>query len=273
VPEPIRGAPSGGRSPGLRRHAGYLPSLLLLAAGLGVWQVIVQGRGVPAWLLPSPARIAGSLVADRGLLLANAGTTAFESVAGFALSLVVAAALALGIRFVRPLERALWPLLVASQTVPVPAIAPLLVLWLGYGVAPKIVVVALICFFPLVVNAVDGLRAAPPQLLDALRTLGAGRRQLFLLVEVPGALPAAFTGLKTAAAYAVVGAVLGEWLGGAHGLGVVMIQAKAQLLTARVFAAVVWLSALGVAMFGLAALAERLALPWYHTAARERNWR
>ncbi len=266
--------PSKAAAPrGRAGRGGYLPALGLVVAAVVAWQAAVVVRSVPAWLLPSPARIASSLVADRALFAANAGTTAVESIAGFALSLVVAGLLAAAIRFSRTLERVLWPLLVASQTVPVPAIAPLLVLWMGYGIAPKIVVVALICFFPLTVNAVDGLRAADPQLLDALRTLGADRRRLFWQVEVPGALPAAFTGIKTAAAYAVVGAVLGEWLGGVRGLGVVMLQAKAQLLTARVFASLVWLSAIGVAMFGLAALAERLALPWYHTAVRERNWR
>jgi ABC-type nitrate/sulfonate/bicarbonate transport system permease component len=271
APAAPRARRTSGRGP-RAAAAAYLPALGLLSLAAAIWQAVVAARGVPPWLLPSPARIAATLVSDRALFLANAGTTAAESVAGLTAAVVVAAGLALGIRFSRTLDRALWPLLVASQTVPVPALAPLLVLWMGYGMAPKIVVVALVCFFPLVVNAVDGLRAADPQTLDALRTLGADRRRLFLLVELPGALPAAFTGFKTAAAYAVIGAVLGEWLGGDRGLGVVMIQAKAQLLTARVFAALVWLSAIGVAMFALAALAERLALPWYHTAERERNW-
>jgi ABC-type nitrate/sulfonate/bicarbonate transport system permease component len=251
---------------------GWAPALALLAGTVLAWQAVVTAGHVPAWLLPSPLRIARTLLADRDLFWANAGTTVLECLLGLALAAVVAAALALAIRFSRTLERALWPVLVASQTVPVPALAPLLVLWLGYGLAPKVVVVALICFFPLVINTVDGLRAADPQRLDALRTLGATRSQLFFLVEIPGALPAAFTGIKTAATYAVIGAVLGEWLGGVHGLGVVMIQAKAQLLTARVFAALVWLCALGVAFFGLAALAERLALPWYHDAQRGRQW-
>lgn len=255
------------------RGATVVPSLALLVIALAIWQFVVGARRVPAWLLPSPARIVATLVHDRGLFLHNAGTTLLESVAGFALALLVAAALAPAIRFSRTLERALWPVLVASQTIPVPALAPLLVLWLGYGVAPKIVVVALICFFPLVINAVDGLRGADPQLLDAMRTLGASRGRLFLLVELPGAMPAVFTGIKTAATYAVIGAVLGEWLGGSSGLGVVMIQAKAQLLTARVFAAIVWLSLIGVAMFAVAALAERWALPWYHTDSRERHWK
>ena len=217
--------------------------------------------------------IGHTLWSDAGLLARNAGTTALESLVGFGLALMTAALLATALRFSPLLARSLWPLLVGSQTVPVPAIAPLLVLWLGYGIWPKVVVVALVCFFPVVVNAVDGLRSADPELLQALETLGADRGQLFWLVEVPGALPSLFTGIKTAAAYAVIGAVLGEWLGGVHGLGVVMIQASAELLTARVFAALVWLAALGLGFFGLATLAERWALPWYHTAARERIWK
>lgn len=255
-----------------RRWTGYLPPLLLLLGALVVWQAVAVWRHVPAWLLPTPARIAATLVADGHLLLSGAAATATESVVGFALALGVAAALALAIRFSPVLERTLWPVVVASQTVPVPAVAPLLVLWFGYGLLPKVIVVALVTFFPLVVNTVDGLRGADPQLLDALQTLGASPRRLFWLVELPGALPAVFTGIKTAATYAVIGAVLGEWLGGTRGLGVVMVQASAQLLTARVFAAIVWLAAIGVAMFALAALAERLALPWYHSARRDRNW-
>jgi len=273
--EPHRGQPSAAE---VKPHRGqpsaadYLPPVLLLVGALAVWQAIAVWRHVPAWLLPSPTHIVATLIADGHLLAANAGATAFESVAGFALALVVAAGCALAIRFSRPLERALWPILVASQTVPVPAVAPLLVLWFGYGLFPKVIVVALVTFFPLVVNAVDGLRAADPQILDAMRTLGASPRRLFLLVELPGAMPSVFTGIKTAATYAVIGAVLGEWLGGTRGLGVIMVLAQGQLLTARVFAAIVWLSAIGVAMFSLAALAERLALPWYHTRSRERNW-
>lgn len=268
-----QGVGRAGAGPSGRRGRDLLPPAVLLLAALALWQALTVWRHVPPWLLPSPARIAATLLADGGLLLRNAGATAFESVAGFTLALLVAAGLALLIRFSRPCERALWPVIVASQTVPVPAVAPLLVLWFGYGLLPKVIVVALVTFFPLVVNAVDGLRAADPERKDALRTLGASPGQLFLLVELPGALPGVFTGIKTAAAYAVIGAVLGEWLGGMRGLGVVMVQASAQLLTARVFAAIVWLAAIGVAMFGLAALAERLALPWYHDEKRERSWK
>jgi ABC-type nitrate/sulfonate/bicarbonate transport system permease component len=244
-------------------------------AGAGVvvlWQAATTVRHVPGWLLPSPARIARSLVADRGLLAGNAVVTLTEAVLGFGLSVVLALGLAVAMRFSRALERTLWPLLVASQTVPIPAIAPLLVLWLGYGEAPKVVVVVLICFFPVVVTAMDGLRAADPDTLDAFRTLGAGRGRLFWLVEAPQALPAVFSGVKTAAAYAVIGAVFGEWLGGDRGLGVVMVQAAAQLLTARVFAALVWLAALGVALFGAVAGLERLLLPWHHTERRRMQW-
>lgn len=264
---PTRGAaPLGGVA-----RAVY-PSVLLLAVALAAWQAVSVWHHVPAWLLPSPVAIWHTLRRDRGLLAANALVTATEAVVGFLAALVLAAALAAGLRFSRLLERTLWPLLVASQTVPVPAVAPLLVLWLGYGELPKVIVVALICFFPVVVTAVDGLRAADPDTLDALRTLGASGGRLFWTVEVPTALPGFFSGVKTAATYGVVGAVLGEWLGGSRGLGVVMTQASAQLLTARVFAALLWLAGIGIAMFLAAVLAERLALPWYHTEARRRQW-
>ena len=266
---PLNTTPRGFRG----AAAGYGPAAILLIAGIAAWQFVGHAAHAPAWLLPSPWRIATTLWTDRGLLDAGAWATAEEAWLGFGAALILAVLFALAIRFSALAESALWPLLVASQTVPIPAVAPLLVLWLGYGMLPKIVVVALICFFPVVVTAVDGLRAADPDTLDALRTLGGTRGRLFWSVEAPGALPAVASGVKTSAAYAVVGAVLGEWLGGTRGLGVVMVQASAQLLTARVFAAVVWLAALGIATFAAAALAERAWLPWYHTAERGRRWR
>ncbi|MDX6616155.1 MAG: putative hydroxymethylpyrimidine transport system permease protein, partial [Solirubrobacterales bacterium] len=159
-------------------------------------------------------------------------------------------------------RRAFYPLIVASQTVPVIAIAPILVVWFGFGIGPKLAIIALVCFFPITVNALDGLRSVDADQVKMMRTLDAGRWQILRRVEAPSALPFAFSGAKIAVAVAVIGAVFGEWSGSSSGLGYLMIQAQGQLLTARLFAAIVVLSAMAIALFGLLALAERRLVSW-----------
>lgn len=245
-----------------RPAAAYGPAGAVLAVLVIGWQFAAGAFAVPAWVLPSPALILHTLWVDRVLLLANAGVTAAETLIGFALALAAGLGLALLIRASALAERALWPLLVASQTVPVPAIAPALVIWLGFGLTPKVVVVALICFFPIVVATVDGFRGVDPELLDALRTLGATPGRLFREVEWPAALPSIFSGVKVAITFSVIGAVLGEWVGATAGLGYVMIRASSQLETARVFAAIVVLSAMALVLFGAVAALQRRWLRW-----------
>jgi NitT/TauT family transport system permease protein/putative hydroxymethylpyrimidine transport system permease protein len=160
------------------------------------------------------------------------------------------------------LRRAFYPLIVASQTIPIIVVAPILVVWFGYGIGPKLAIVALICFFPIAVNTLDGLRSVDPDAIKMMRTLDASRLQIFTRVEAPTALPYAFSGAKIAVAVAVIGAVFGEWAGSDSGLGHLMLQDNAQLETARLFAAVVVLSTIAIALFGLLALAERRIVTW-----------
>jgi putative hydroxymethylpyrimidine transport system permease protein len=160
------------------------------------------------------------------------------------------------------MRRAFYPLLVASQTVPIIVVAPILVVWFGFGITPKLVIIALICFFPITVNALDGLRAVDPDLIKLMRTLDASRLRIFLGAEAPSALPYAFSGAKIAVAVAVIGAVFGEWAGSEAGLGHLMLQASAQLETARLFAAVVVLSVFAVSLFALLSLLERRVAWW-----------
>jgi NitT/TauT family transport system permease protein/putative hydroxymethylpyrimidine transport system permease protein len=160
------------------------------------------------------------------------------------------------------LRRAFYPLIVASQTVPIIVIAPILVVWFGFGIAPKLAIIALICFFPITVNTLDGLRSVDPELLKLMRSLGAGRWQSLRRAEAPAALPYFFSGAKIAVAVAVIGAVFGEWAGSSAGLGHLMLQASSQLLTARVFAAVAVLSAFAIVLFALLAATERRVAWW-----------
>ena len=214
------------------------------------------------FLVPSPSEIAASLWENRSLLADNAWVTLKEVLLGFGCALVAGLSFAVALHLSETLRRAAYPLLVASQTIPIIVIAPILVVWFGYGIGPKLGIVALICFFPITVNALDGLRSVDPDAIKMMRTLDASRRQIFMRVEAPTALPYAFSGAKIAVAVAVIGAVFGEWAGSSSGLGHLMLQDNAQLETARLFASVVVLSAMAIALFGLLALAERRIVTW-----------
>ena len=246
----------------------WLPPIVIVAVLLGLWQlaasldVIANALNIEPFLVPSPSEIAQSLWADRSLLLDNGWVTLQEVLAGFALSVVAGVAFAVVLHLSPMLRRAFYPLLIASQTVPIVVIAPILVVWLGFGIGPKLVIIALICFFPITVNTLDGLRSVDPDLMKMMRTLDASRLQTFRRVEAPSALPYFFSGAKIAVAVAVIGAVFGEWAGSSSGLGHLIQQASAQLQTARTFAAVVVLSALAIVLFGLLAVIERRVAWW-----------
>ncbi len=248
----------------------WLPALLIVLALLGIWEGYVRLFHVQKWLLPAPSVIASTLGSDIGLLSRHTWVTLEEVLIGFGFALVAGMVLAAAIALSRTLERALYPFVVASQTIPIIVIAPLLLIWVGYGLWPKVIVVALIAFFPIVVNTVDGLRAVDPDMVNLLRTLRASRWQIFAKLQVPSALPFLFSGVKVAIAVSVIGAVIGEWVGSSEGLGYLMVRSKPQFLTERVFAAMVILSVMGVALFVLAGAVERLALPWSHARRAQR---
>jgi putative hydroxymethylpyrimidine transport system permease protein len=181
---------------------------------------------------------------------------------GYLLAVAVALVVALLLHFSTAIRRAMLPLLVLSQTVPTVVLAPILAILLGFGIEPKLVVVAIVCFFPIVVNAADGLRSTDRELVRMMRTLHGDRSAIFCRVELPGALPPIFSGLRIAATYAAVGAVFGEWAGSSSGLGFVMLQAQPSLDTPLIFACVLVLTMLALGLYGLVALAERLIVPW-----------
>jgi ABC-type nitrate/sulfonate/bicarbonate transport system permease component len=220
---------------------------------------------VEDYLLPAPSEVVRALVEDRDVLLPDAWVTAQEVLLGFAIALAVGVAVAVALHLSPMLRRALYPIVVASQAVPIVVIAPILVIWFGFGMGPKLIVIALICFFPIVVNTLDGLRTVDRDQVRMLRTLGAGRWDTFRRLELPASLPYMFSGAKIAVAVAVIGAVFGELVGSDAGLGHAIQVGMAQLLTARVFAAVLLLSAMAIALFALVSLIERRAVPWAHT--------
>ena len=246
----------------------WLPPLLLLAGLIGLWQLAVasgfmaNALDLEDYLVPSPADIAEVLWQDRDLILDNAGTTLVEIVAGFGLALACGLAVAVLLRSSDLVRRAGYPLVVASQTIPVIVIAPILVVWFGYGIWPKLLVISLICFFPITVNALDGLRRTDPETVRMMRSLDAGKWATFRRVEVPTALPGIFTGARIAAAVAVIGAVFGEWAGAEKGLGHLILQDNAQLMTARMFASVFVLSLIAISLYALIGLLERAVIRW-----------
>jgi putative hydroxymethylpyrimidine transport system permease protein len=244
-----------------------LPALVVFAL-LGAWEaaarwdVLADALNIEPFLVPAPTEIAEALWEDRDLLAEDGWITLQEVLLGFACAVAAGLGFAVLLHLSETLRRAIYPLLVASQTVPIIVVAPILVVWFGFGIGPKLAIIALICFFPITVNTLDGLRSVDPDAVKMMRTLDAGRWQVFRRVEAPAALPYAFSGAKVAVAVAVIGAVFGEWAGSDSGLGHLMLQSSAQLLTARLFAAVVVLSAFAIALFGLLSLLERKVVTW-----------
>ena len=244
-----------------------LPALLL-AALIGAWQVaastgaIAEALSLEKYLVPSPAEVARSLWENRSLLAENAWVTLREILFGILWALAVGVVFAVLMHRWRVLRDASYPLIVASQTIPIVVIAPILTVWFGFGITPKIFIVALICFFPVTVAALDGLRSVDPDAIKMMRSLNASRWQRFSRVEAPAALPSLFTGVKIAVVVAPIGAVFAEWAGSSSGLGHLIQSDTAYLETARQFATVAVLSAMALILMGLTVLAERRVVRW-----------
>jgi putative hydroxymethylpyrimidine transport system permease protein len=239
--------------------------ILLLLGGWELaarWDLISNALSIEDFLVPAPSDVAESLWRDRSLLADDSWVTLREVLLGFACALASGLAFALVLHLSDTLRRAFYPLLIATQTIPPVAIAPILVVWFGFGLGPKVLLIALVCFFPVTVNTLDGLRSVDPQLITMMRTLGAGRAQILGRVELPSALPFFFSGTKIAIAVAVIAAVFAEWVGAESGLGHQIFVAESQLLTARMFAAITLLGVMAIVLFGVVALIERRVVRW-----------
>ncbi|MGZ6544808.1 MAG: ABC transporter permease [Actinomycetota bacterium] len=257
------GQPSHKLRPVLRLWRTYGVAALFLLVLIGLWQLAVWAFHVPEYLIPSPSQVGVALKQDWGPILGPAAWVSFREVLiGFVMAVLTGIGLAVVLHLFSPLRRAVYPLLIASQTVPIIVLAPVLVIWLGYGVLPKLVIVALICFFPIVVNGLDGLRSVDADFIRMMRTLDASRWSIFRRIEFPAALPSIFSGMRIAATFAAIGAVFGEWSGASAGLGFVMLEATPNLQTARIFAAIVILTLIALSLFGIVSLLERILVPW-----------
>jgi NitT/TauT family transport system permease protein len=242
---------------------------LSLIGFIALWQGAVMAFDIKPFILPSPMVVLGVIAERYDILLHHTLITSYETIAGFVLSVVIGVPLALLIVTWRPVERALYPLLVASQTVPKVAIAPLFIVWLGFGFLPKIIIAFLVAFFPVVVSTVSGLKSTPTEMLYLGRIVGLSPLQVFIKILFPRALPEIFSGLKVAMTLAVVGAIVGEFVGASEGLGYLLMFATAQMQTPLVFAALFFLVCIGVVFFSLIEWIERLVLPWHVSIRRD----
>lgn len=240
-----------------------LPGVAILVL-LGIWELYVRASGVSSLLLPSPVDVLRALVDDRGTLWHNLKPTAAEMLLGILLGATFAVTAAVAMHFSGIVSHTSYPLLVASQAIPIPIVAPLLVVWLGFGLAPKVIIVALASFFPIVVTTLSALSTVDPDLIKLLRTFDAGRWQTFTRVELPSALPGLFSGAKVAVVLSVIAALLAEQAAANSGLGYLLTVTIANLETAEAFATVFVLAAFAILLFALLTLAERRALPWIH---------
>lgn len=255
-----------------RRMLSRIETPYALISGLAfflVWQVAVDVLDTPAYLLPSPFAILKDLVASWPLLLSEAGVTVFEIVFGYVVSIAIAMPLAILFTYSRTFERLVYPLIVGTQTIPKVAVAPLFLVWFGFGLLPKIIIVTLITFFPIVINAVVGLKSLNLQTVYLAQSMGASPLQLFWRFRLPNALPSVFAGLKVASVLAVIGAIVAEFVGADSGLGYLIVVAATDQNVTRQFSAIFILSVAGILLFGLIGLLERRLLPWHSSVRRD----
>lgn len=247
-----------------RRSFEVLPALLFLAAAVAAWEGTVRVLDVAPYLVPAPSRVWAAFVETRDVLPAHLRTTLAEALLGLLAACVAGVTVAAVLGASSALRRAVYPLLVISQNVPMVVMAPLLAVWFGFGMMPKVLIVALIGFFPIVVSTLDGLLRADRDLVDLARSLGAGRAQVLRTILVPSAVPGFFAGLQISAAYAVLGAVIGEWVGASSGLGLFISRSQTAFRVDRVFVAVIVIAAVSILLFATVHALARVAMPWQH---------
>ena len=249
-----------------------VPPTALIAILIIGWYFVAKVSGLSSFILPTPLDVIQAGWETRNLLLNAISITLLATGIGLGLALITGIGIAAMIDFWPLAHRALYPILVVSQTIQILAIAPIMIIWFGFGVTPTIFIVVLFCFFPLAISTADGLTSSEPELIALLRAMGASKKQVWRMVRMPSALPSFFSGLRLAVTYSVVAATIGEWVGGSPGLGLYMLRSKNALASDQLFVAMFITSLLSLALFMLVYGIERLALPWYYSAQRREHW-
>jgi NitT/TauT family transport system permease protein len=255
-------APEDAPEPAESSARAILGASLTFIALVALWELLVRRFDIPGWLLPAPSTIALAAAEWRDELVRHSLVTLYETLVGFALATAISVPLAVAVVYSPILRHTIYPILLAFQSVPKVAIAPLLTLWIGFGLLPKITVVFLVCFFPIIVATATGLSAVPEPLMELIRSLSASTAQTFVKIRFPTAMPHIFVGLKIAITFAVIGAVIGEFVGSEDGLGYLILVSTSQSRTPLAFAALVLLTAMSVVLYYGIALIERFAVPW-----------
>ncbi len=244
----------------------YAPAALFLIVLVAIWEWTVRARDVADYLMPPPSALWTAFLDQRAVLPAHIQTTLTEALLGLFFAVVLGVGLAALIASLPMARRVLYPVLVVSQNIPVLVLAPLLAVWFGFGLMPKVLIVVLIGFFPIAVNTAEGLMNADREMIALVRSMGANRWQVLRTVLVPSAVPSFFAGLQIGAAYAVIGAVIAEWMGASSGLGLFITRSQRAFRTDQIFMAVVVIALVSIALFVSVQLLARVVMPWRHTA-------
>ena len=247
-----------------------IPAIFIIAIVI-VWQFISEGAIIPKYILPSPKDIGIALINTLPDLKSHTLVTLWEAFIGLMTSILFSVVLAVIMDSIPIIKKALYPLLIISQTIPIIALAPLFIIWFGFGMLPKIIVVILVCFFPIAISLVDGLASVDLDMLNMMRSMGAKKLQVFWHLKLPSAIVGFFSGLRIAVTYSIMGAVIGEWLGGEKGLGVYMIRVKHSYALDKFFASILVIVILSVLLFKAITLVEYAVMPWKRYQTREKN--
>lgn len=245
-----------------RNISNKIYSVVAIGLVIILWQLLVSLAIIPGYMLPSPMAVVSALWQDKAALLGHAQVTLIEAFIGLLIGMGISFVIAVLMDTFRPVYNLLYPIIVVSQTIPTVAIAPLLVLWFGYQMLPKIVLIVIVTFFPITIGLLDGFKSADPDAINLLRSMGADKFKIFRYIKLPGALTYFFAGLKISAAYSIVGAVIAEWLGGFNGLGVYMIRVKKSFRFDKMFAVIILVSLISLLLMGLVNVIQKRSTPW-----------
>lgn len=238
--------------------------IVFFATLILIWEMVSRIEIVPTYILPAPTTIIKTLITTMPKLMEHAYITAMEAVVGFIISIIFAMIIAISMDSIPVVRKAIYPLIITSQTIPIITIAPLFAIWFGFGYLPKIVIVVLVCFFPITLSLLEGLSSVETELLNLIKSMGASKIELYKIVKIPAALPSFFSGLKISATYSIMGATIGEWVGGKDGLGVYMMRVKQSFATDKVFAVIIVITLLSVMILKLISFIEKKSMPWIY---------
>ena len=238
-----------------------------------IWEIIAKLELVPTYILPAPTKIIKTLIINLPVLKEHIIVTLMEALVGFIIAIVFAVTICIIMDSIPIVKKTIYPLIITSQTVPIITIAPLFAIWFGFGYFPKVVIVVLVCFFPITISLLEGLSSVDEDLLNLIKSMGASKFQLYKMVKLPSAMPSFFSGLKISATYSIMGATIGEWVGGKNGLGVYMLRVKHSFATDKVFAAIIIITLLSIGILKLITFIEKRSMPWiYDQNQNKRIW-